>query len=333
MNCQDDLRKLNCCHSETYRKQQVFCFLPGHQVFILNIMKLVKEFEEHKQGKNKRASKYSLAQQQLVQQADERIEINENVIAINKNKLLNRLIKFAEKFFIKFLNESECELQLEDVFTLDVISNFNAFTNEYYKCQLKCPMCEKYIAALYKSNWFISNYEGHLKTHVSDPIEYAECQITTQPNENKSSIKEESVDKQTQQQDPSQAQTVQNSAHLAAKVDEPTQKPQDTSRPQPKPTQDITLSITDPAAVVNEQTNQKNSISGEAQPKHTITNSTIIMSDHEKSDQQKIKSKWLVNSVTENKDDTAAFEPETSIIESLKNKHQAELSLEFEEDE
>lgn len=50
-NCMNQIRELDCRHSDHYKKQTIFKFLPGHETFILILPKHISKYEQARESK------------------------------------------------------------------------------------------------------------------------------------------------------------------------------------------------------------------------------------------------------------------------------------------
>lgn len=65
--------QLNCCHSEKYKNQTKFKFLPGHRSTLLNLSKQVQQFFDTNHEKKSNTSKnetYSIVLSELIKSAE-----------------------------------------------------------------------------------------------------------------------------------------------------------------------------------------------------------------------------------------------------------------------
>lgn len=135
---------LSCCHSEDYKKQTTFHFLPGHKSILRGIADQIKQMNELKKTATEaKGKKKELTDDEL------------------KEKLISNLVKNAAK--------KDCILP-PGIITTKNIRNFDRDTGGEFvcKCKFACPFCSRVIPVQFKEFWMSSNITSHMKKHIED---------------------------------------------------------------------------------------------------------------------------------------------------------------------
>lgn len=135
-----------------------FKLKPGHKSIILDLPKLLKEFE---------AKKRSAPNPQI---SNEEEEEKQREIESLKKQLINKLNGFARKcmFDITFEETSIFDFREEKA---------------VYKCRFECPICMKKIRCEYKRYWFVSNFQKHIKNHLIRDIRVETVELDIEATE------------------------------------------------------------------------------------------------------------------------------------------------------
>lgn len=154
---QENLR--NVLIGTIYEKQNVFKFLPGHRILILDLPNQVENFIKSKRG-NRKQFRAIEPQASSLSNSSSRNENNCDETDKLKQNLTKKLQNYVKK--IDFLSISEN-------ITADKITKFCKSRDEnIYRCLMKCPCCEKSIPCTYNSHWIVSNIEKHIKDHKTE---------------------------------------------------------------------------------------------------------------------------------------------------------------------
>lgn len=141
------LDELECCFSELYKKQDVFEFIPGHRMAILDIPRQIDQMQSKKMerslGRNRK--KRSVAELQKM--------------------LIAQLNGYSSKAGYKLPEDVISELNI-----VNVQSDEQSDGSLIVKCDFTCPFCTKHIKVSFKNFWWASNATKHLKTHVVEHL-------------------------------------------------------------------------------------------------------------------------------------------------------------------
>lgn len=182
-NAIDNLEKVVNENKEILKKssyektiQEPFKFSFGHRLLLLNLSKKYKEFTEDK--KNKKFAR----KQRLIELNESEYQSNntpEHLISL----LIDKLNKYSDKFNLGYK------------ITADQVKKFNQKEGDAL-CVVKCPYCEIKVPCSFASHWRISNFNHHVKTHLSFetievPVETTSASLaaSTVPNSLQNSTK------------------------------------------------------------------------------------------------------------------------------------------------
>lgn len=134
------LTNLNCCHSDVYKNQSKFQFLPGHRAAILGIRNQVIAMKESRSRGSK--SKQTKSDDELKEMLVKSLDMYVTKKGLPEQTISeNNIVGFEEKL---------------------------VNGNKIYKCGFSCLFCSKVIPTLYKTYWMTSNATKHLKSHLDE---------------------------------------------------------------------------------------------------------------------------------------------------------------------
>lgn len=171
-NLRELIENFSCCNAETYKRQQVFKFLPGHRNFILKLPIEIQKMKQ-KTSKNRPNSpheRYSKKNTNLslekTSNAEDASSIDtESDDTVQQNKADALLLELVEKLGQSSKNKQrQWAIDKSLVSKLVVNINSTGFVTSG-SCLWKCPSCAMEYSCKYDRFWRTSNLLKHLESH------------------------------------------------------------------------------------------------------------------------------------------------------------------------
>lgn len=166
--------------STSYENSCTFKFKPGHKTFLLGIPKALEILNKKNKSKKKllpnSQENQNSGETVNPQSVNDEVRLNSEVEL--KQKLIDKIIKFANKFSVTLIIE-----------TANIV-NFHQDDTKF-RCQVICPVCNSNLKCQYTTYWIISNFEHHLKRHFGSNIHTETLDVEIRPvsyTENKSDL-------------------------------------------------------------------------------------------------------------------------------------------------
>lgn len=141
----------NILKNTNYKSNIEFKFAIGHKLLLLNLPQYLENYEKSLSESKKQSNKKDI----------------ENISPLElKKDLLNKLQNYTEKFKFDFIVSDQ------------LIEELDKSDSGVFKCRVKCCICGKSFACLYKKNWCISNFTNHIKQ------QHPPAQVAETPAEN-----------------------------------------------------------------------------------------------------------------------------------------------------
>lgn len=147
-----------------------FKLKPGHKAFLLRLPQSLRKYNDN--IKKKQSNNLNEIEVEEIEREEGEEGKEENKVKELKEKLIKKLINFAEK--------NSFGLVLDESF----IQNYRCENNQT-KCQIKCSICNALFTCYHTSYWNVSNLEKHIKRHfkntnvnaISDPLQLENIEL------------------------------------------------------------------------------------------------------------------------------------------------------------
>lgn len=146
-----------------YKNEKPFAFMPGHKALLIGLQKKSLEFEEYLKLSSNQVPK--CVNKKLINQANASEARNEDIDEEDPATFTKEHINLLHTKVVKFVKKKNIENIILDIGP--VSESLNKQGQRVFKCMLKCLICAIRIPCSMTTFWQISNYENHLKRHLT----------------------------------------------------------------------------------------------------------------------------------------------------------------------